>query len=89
MHGQPGVGLYSRQPMERTPASIVLTVAGTCRLPPSGRAWLQPDLCAVGNCARDGLTPLPAFSKVVLFSTLRGRDVTQLIVPLALEGGQT
>ena len=49
------------------PASIVLTVAGTRRLL-SGSAWLQPDSCAVGNCARNGLTPLPAFSKVVPFS---------------------
>jgi hypothetical protein len=48
----------------------------------------KPDLCAVGNCARNGLTPLPAFSKVAAFS-IRGGCVAKLIVPLALEGGQT
>ena len=44
--------------------------------------------CAVGDRARNGLTPPFAFSSVIAFS-IRGGRVAKLIVPLALEGGQT
>jgi hypothetical protein len=73
--------------MERTLVLIVLMVDDTFPTLPQA-AWFEPDSCAVAGTGCNGLTQPPAFSTVAAFSISR-RRVAKLIVPLALEGGQT